>query len=255
MRRWPRISASSRTPPSDWRTNSRPGGARDRAAERGLADARRADQAEDRALQLVGAGLDGEIFDDPVLDLLEAVMVLVEDPLGLGDVVLELRLLAPGQAEQHVEIVAADRRLGRHRRHRLQLLQLRLRLGPRLLAELGALDLAGELGELVALAFLALIAELALDRLQLLVEIIFALGLLHLALDAAADLLLDLQHAQLALHEGEGHLEPADRIELGEQGLLVGDLDVDVGGDRVGELATAPRSGRAGPRSRPAACG
>ena len=97
--------------------------------------------------------------------------------------------------------------------------------------------LRAELGELVALAFLAGIAELALDRLQLLVEIIFALGLLHLALDAAADLLLDLHHAELALHEGEGHFEPAHRIELGEQSLLVGDLDVDVGGDRVGELA------------------
>ena len=53
----------------------RPG---DRAAERGLADARRPDQAQDRALQLVGPRLDREIFDDPVLDLFEPVMVLVE---------------------------------------------------------------------------------------------------------------------------------------------------------------------------------
>ena len=163
-------------------------------------------------------------------------MVLVEDPLGFLDVVLQLRLLAPGQAEQHVEIVARDGRLGRHRRHRLELLELRLGLGAGFLGELGALDLLGELGELVALAFLAGIAELALDRLQLLVQIIFALGLLHLALDARADLLLDLKHAKLALHEGEGHFEPLHRVELGEQRLLVGHLDVDVGGDRVGEL-------------------
>ncbi len=163
-------------------------------------------------------------------------MVLVEDRLGLGDVLLDLRLLAPGQAEQHVEIVAADGRLGRHRRHRLQLLHLGGRLRARLLRKLGLGDLAGELGELVALPFLALVAELALDRLQLLVEIIFALGLLHLALDPASDLLLDLEHSQLALHEGEHHLQPPDRVELGEQRLLVGHLDVDVGGDRIGEL-------------------
>ena len=106
------------------------------------------------------------------------------------------------------------------------------------LRQLRLADLLGQLGELVA-ALLALVAELALDRLQLLVEIIFALRLLHLALDAAADLLLDLQHAELALHEGEHHLEPLRRIELDQQRLLVGDLDREVGRDRIGERATA----------------
>ena len=189
-----------------------PGRPGDRAAERGLADARRADQAQDRALELVGAGLDREIFDDPLLDLLEPIMILVEHRLRLGDVLLELRLLAPRQAEQHVEVIAHDGRLGAHRLHRLELLELGIGLGARFLRqlELGPLDLAAELGELVA-ALLALVAELALDRLQLLVEIIFALGLLHLALDPAADLLLDLQHAELALHEGEDHFQPLER--------------------------------------------
>ena len=70
----------------------RPG---DRAAERGLADARRADQAQDRALEPVGARLDREILDDPVLDLFQPVMVLVEHRLRLGDVALEPRLFLP----------------------------------------------------------------------------------------------------------------------------------------------------------------
>ena len=199
-------------------------GARDRAAERGLADARRADQAQDRALQPVGAGLDREIFDDPLLDLLQAVMVLVEDPLGLGDVVLQLAISCPTAGRAARRDSCGDRRLGRHRRHRAQLLQLGIGAVAGFLAKPGLADLGGQLGELVA-ALLALIAELALDRLQLLVQIIFALGLLHLPLDAAADLLLDLQHAELALHEGEHHFQPARRIQLAEQGLLVGDLD------------------------------
>jgi len=38
-----------------------------RLAERGLADARRADQAKDRSGQLVGALLHGEILDDAFL--------------------------------------------------------------------------------------------------------------------------------------------------------------------------------------------
>jgi hypothetical protein len=50
----------------------------DRLAERGLADARRADEAEDRALELAGARLHREVLDDALLDLLEAVVVVVQ---------------------------------------------------------------------------------------------------------------------------------------------------------------------------------
>ena len=80
--------------------------------------------------------------------------------------------------------------------HLAQLLQLGLRLLAGLLGELGLLDALLELGSLVA-AVLA-VAELLLDRLHLLVEIVLALRLLHLALDARADALLDLQDGDLA---------------------------------------------------------
>ena len=53
----------------------------DRLAERGLADARRADEAEDRAGEVVLQLRDGEVLEDPLLDLLEVVVVLVEDRL------------------------------------------------------------------------------------------------------------------------------------------------------------------------------
>ncbi len=58
-----------------------------------------------------------------------------------------------------------------------------------------------QFGHLVA-AVLA-VAEFLLDRLHLLVEVIFALGLFHLALDARADALFDLQDGNLAFHEAE----------------------------------------------------
>ena len=61
----------------------------DALAERGLADTRRADEAQDRPLQLVGARLHGEILDDPVLDLLKAIVVGIEDFLRLADILLE----------------------------------------------------------------------------------------------------------------------------------------------------------------------
>ena len=90
-----------------------------------------------------------------------------------------------------------------------------------------------ELGQLVAAL---LVAELLLDRLHLLVEVVLALRLLHLALDARADALLDLQHGDLALHQAEHLLEAlGDGRDL-EDRLLVGDLDREMRGDGVGEL-------------------
>ena len=89
----------------------------DRFAERGLADAGRADEAEDRALELVGAALHGEILDDAVLHLLEAEVIVVEHLLRVAQVVLHLGLHAPRDRQQPVEIVAHDRRFRRHRAH------------------------------------------------------------------------------------------------------------------------------------------
>src|SRR3546814_1150476 len=81
------------------------------------------------------------------------------------------------------------------------------------LAQLGRLDALFQLGQLVA-AVLAL-AELLLDRLELFVQIVLALGLLHLPLHAVADALFDLQHADLAFHEGVDLLQAiADRLAL-----------------------------------------
>ena len=61
-----------------------------RPAKRGLADTGRADQAQNRSGQLVGALLDSKVFDDPLLDLLETVMIIVENLLGKFEVLLDL---------------------------------------------------------------------------------------------------------------------------------------------------------------------
>ena len=68
------------------------------------------------------------------------------------------------------------------------------------LGKLGLVDLVFQLLP-VRRGRLRTLAKFLLDRLQLLVQIVLALGLLHLALDAAANALLHLQHADLAFHE------------------------------------------------------
>ena len=90
---------------------------RDRVSERGLADARRAEEQEDRAL-LVGAQLaDGHVLDDALLDLLETVVVLVEHALDFLDLDLVGRGLGPRKIGEPVEVGARDVPLGRLRVH------------------------------------------------------------------------------------------------------------------------------------------
>ena len=212
-------------------TASGPG---DGPTKRGLADTGRADEAQNRALQLVRASLHREIFENALLDFFQREMVIIQDLFGLLEIFLEPRLLAPGQSEQDIEIVARHRRLGRHRLHTLELFQLGSRLRFGFGGKLQFLDLPAQLGEFITLAFFA-VTQFLLDRFHLFVEIIFALGLLHLTLDAATDFLLDLQHAQFAFHEGKNHFKAFGRIALHQQALLVRDLHIDIGGYRIGE--------------------
>jgi hypothetical protein len=182
----------------------------DRARQRGLADTRGSDQAQDRSARARHQRLDGEVLEDPLLDLLQTVVLGLQDLLGLVDVVAIVGLVVPRQRDHPVEVVAHHRRLGAHRRHLLQLLELLEAALLGLLAHLLLLDLLFELGELV-LELVALAAQLLLDGLHLFVEIELLLLLLHLLLDARAQLLLDLADLDLALHQLAEPLEPARR--------------------------------------------
>ena len=208
-------------------------GAGDGLAERGLAHAGRTHEAEDGAADLVDQLLHGQVLEDPLLGLLQPVVILVEDPLGLGDLQLVLGLLVPGEREDPVDVVAHHGRLGAHRAHHLELLELLLDLEGGLLGHLLVLDLLLELLDLV-LELVAL-TQLLLDGLHLLVEVVLLLRLLHLLLDAGADLLLDLQDLDLALHQLVELLEPLGRGLGLEDGLLVVQLEREVRDDGVGQ--------------------
>ena len=112
------------------------------------------------------------------------------------------------------------------------LLELGQRLVLRLLGHAGVLDLLFHLVEVGA--FLAL-AEFLLDGLDLFVQVVLALALLHLALDAAADALLHLQDVELRLELAEQPLQPRDDVEHLEDFLLLLELERQVRGDGVGQ--------------------
>ncbi len=157
-----------------------PGCARDRSRERGLPGTRRPDKAQDRAGGLAHQLANRQKFEDSILDLFETVVVLVEDFLGAFDVTDLPRRLLPRHREQPIHVVPRDPGLGGNRRHALETAQLDLCLLLGLGAHTGFFDLLFELLELFRIV---VAAELFVDRLDLLRQVVLALRLLHLFLD------------------------------------------------------------------------
>ncbi len=87
------------------------GGSRDGLPERGLADAGRTDQTQDRTLELLHPLLHGEILDDALLDLLESVVVGLEDFFRFDEVVADFGAFLPWNADEPVDVIAHHGRL------------------------------------------------------------------------------------------------------------------------------------------------
>ncbi len=207
----------------------------DRLGQRGLADSGRSGEGEDGRLRLLDQRAHREELEDALLDLVEAVVILVEDLLGALQVAALAALLVPRHRDQPVEIVARDGGFGRHRRHRLEALQLLDGLLLDVLRHLRRFDLLLQIVDLVALFVLA--AQFLLDRLHLLVEVVLLLGLLHLLLDARLDLAVHLELVDLDFEDAGDAVQPLERGNDFEQVLLLVDADQQVRGDGVGELA------------------
>ncbi len=160
-------------------------------------------------------------------------MVVFEHVLGELEVADFLRLLLPRHREQPVQVVAADGGFGRHGRHVLQPLQLGQGLFERIRGHPGGLD---ALFQLVDFALFAA-PQFFLDGLDLLVEVILFLRLLHLALHAALNGAIDIQFFDFDI-EHLGHAsQPLDGVEDFEQLLLLFDSELQIGAHRIRQLA------------------
>ena len=101
---------------------------------------------------------------------------------------------------------------------------------------LGQLQLLEPLAELVDLGLLVVaLAELLLDRLQLLAEEVLALALLHLRLDLGLDLRAELDHLELAAEDARDRVQPLLDVGGVEQRLLLVGLQAHRRGDKVRE--------------------
>ena len=155
--------------------------------QRGLADARRTDKAEDRPLRVFYQLPHGKEFQDAVLDLLQPIVLFVEHLLRRFDVADFFGPLLPRHGNQPVQVIPADGRFRRHGRHQLQALQFLDSLLVNILGHARGIDL---FLQLVSFAFLAA-PKLFLDSLQLFVEVVLFLRALHLPLHARIDVPVD----------------------------------------------------------------
>ncbi len=182
----------------------------DALAQGGLAYPGRSHEAKDGSvapdLLLLGKLAHRKIFQDALLYILEAIVVLIQDPLGDGDV-QDLRVsLSPGNIQKPVQIGPAHRGLGGAGLHALQALKL---LEGLFLNPLGHALFLNPLPELLDLGEEVLpTPELLLDGLHLLPEVVLPLILVHLLLDPGGDLLVQLKALQIAKKQGQDLFKP-----------------------------------------------
>jgi hypothetical protein len=205
-------------------------GARDRLAERRLTHAGRPDEAENRRLDLFDALLHREILENAFLHLLETEVVFIQHAFGVREVVVDLALLAPRQADQRVDVVAHDGRFRGHRRHQLELLELCIGLLLGFLRHARGSDALLEFFEIRT--FLAF-AQFLLDSLDLLVQVVLALALFHLTLHAPTDALFDLKNVDFRFELREQMLQTLDDREHLEDVLFLVELERQMRGDGV----------------------
>ena len=144
--------------------------------------------------------------------------------------------LGPGQRHQPVEIGARDGVLGRRHRHLRQAIELARRFLQHGLGHAGRLDLLAQLVDFLGLV--VVLAELLLDRLQLLAEEVLALVLADLRLHLRLDLRPELEHLELL------DQDPVEQVHAGADVERVEHLLLHRGGqrrqardDEVGQLA------------------
>lgn len=81
------------------------------------------------------------------------------------------------------------------------------------------------------------VAEFFLNRLHLLIQIVLALALLHLFLDPATDALFHFQHIHVGFHQRHQMLDTLAHVDHFQDVLLLFKLELEVGGDGVGQAA------------------
>ena len=142
VRRWPRISDSSRTPPTDMRTNLRPSARAIDWPSEVLPTPGGPTKQRICPETLLRSFGDREVLDDPLLDLVEVEVVVVEHLARVLEVEVVLGVRAPRQRRDPLEVGADHAVLGRRLRQALEPRQLAVGRLPHVVGQRQRLDAA-----------------------------------------------------------------------------------------------------------------
>ena len=205
----------------------------DRLHDAGLSHAGGSHEAEDRALHVLLHPENRQILDDPLLHLLQAVMLPVQDFTGPVQVQVVLRHFAPGQVQNPVDIGFRNHILRTSGGDPAQPVDLFFAFRPGFLAQRGLLH---PLPVSVLILRLVPFAQLRLNCPDLLPEIEILLIPFHLPADPVLDLLFRVRQIRFPDQHGADLLQPLLGIQLLQEVLLLPPLLQDVGGQQVRDL-------------------
>ncbi|MNL06492.1 hypothetical protein D3C87_1271270 [compost metagenome] len=195
----------------------------------------RTDQAQHRTTNFLHALLHGEVFEDAFLDLFEAIVIGIQNVFCTRQVQAHLALGLPRHLNQPVDVRTHHGRFRGHWRHLLELVQFTLGFGQGIFRQARSIDALFQLFDFVV-AFVA-VAELFLNGLHLLIQVVLALTALHLLFDATANAFFDLQQIDLGIQQRQDVLDPGRQIDDFEDFLLLLDLQGHVRGHGVHQAA------------------
>ena len=210
---------------------------RDALAQTRLADAGRSQQQQDGAVPVRFEFAHGEMLDEPAFDFFHAVVVLIENFLGMVQVQIVLGGNVPGQVGERLDVLRDDARLGTACGECIEAFEFALGLlhdqrwrggGGQFLTQAGG-DVRG---------FPATFAEFLLDHFHLFLQIRPALLIAELLVHILLDFLLQFRDVQLVRHLGLDGADAFGNIEFLENGLLFGGGQFQSTRDEIRELAT-----------------
>ena len=178
----------------------------------------RTHQAENLGRHMRSQLPDGNGFQDPLLYLFQAEVVMLQNFGGRLDIDPLLGGFIPGQIQHGVQVAAQDRSLRRAERLLSQLLHVLQKLLLILLFQMEAFDFGDILIKiLIVLPF----SQFIPDDTHLIAQVVIPLILVDGGTGFILDLRLQLEHLDFPGQVSNGHFQPAGRIELQQQlGLL-----------------------------------
>ena len=195
----------------------------------------------DRTVDLAFHDTDRQKLEDALFHVIQPVVIAIQYLAGPVDIEIVLRVPAPGQHRNPVQVIAGD---GMFRRAGLEQRQLVHFLGDALVGFFAQLEVLQALAKGVELGLLVVLgdAEFLLDGLELFAQKELALLLFHALFDRSADLLLRLGQLELLAQQGQDPFhawQQLEGLEYGLQVLLVGSGQA---GGKVGQVGRILRT-------------